>query len=148
MYLQIRRRRLARLAALENNSPSNSISPPVTPISQSPLTGNIRTQSPLAFTTQPNDEKCDKEENGEDNGEQKFQGFQVPSKPIDMPSSSKAREYHRSAPQRSDSETSSIHMEVDEASGCADKTANTDIDSGIENMEVIIYTFYKNIQLK
>lgn len=38
---------------------------------------------------------------------------------------------------RSDSETSSIHMEVDEVSGCADKVAgNTDIDSGFENMEV------------
>lgn len=61
--------------------------------------------------------------------------FQVPSKPIDinLPSSSQ----HNRPPQRSDSETSSIHMEVDEASGYGDKAgANTDIDSGIENMEV------------
>lgn len=71
-----------------------------------------------------------------DKCEPKYEGvFQVPSKPIDinLPSSSR----HNRPPQRSDSETSSIHMEVDEASGCADKAgANTDIDSGIENMEV------------
>lgn len=68
--------------------------------------------------------------------ETKLEGvFQVPSKPIDinLPSSSR----HNRPPQRSDSETSSIHMEVDEASGYGDKIGgNTDIDSGIENMEV------------
>lgn len=66
----------------------------------------------------------------------KFDGvFQIPSKPIDVPSCS--RQNRPPPPQRSDSETSSIHMEVDEASGTAEKTAgNTDIDSGIENMEV------------
>ncbi|KAK5641761.1 hypothetical protein RI129_010308 [Pyrocoelia pectoralis] len=132
---EIRRRRLARLAALENNSPSSSTSPPTTPISQSPLS-SLRNQN----SSSCGDEKLNKD-NGEvsdqmEAAENKFQGFQMPTKPIDMPSSSTVREYRRHPPQRSDSETSSIHMEVDEAGGCADKTANTDIDSGIENMEV------------
>lgn len=82
-------------------------------------------------------EEGEKSESSED---QKFDNvFQIPSKPIDIsvPSSSKHRS--RQPPQRSDSETSSIHMEVDEVSGCIDKAgANTDIDSGIENMEVRI----------
>ncbi|KAB0793378.1 hypothetical protein PPYR_12998 [Photinus pyralis] len=126
---EIRRRRLARLAALENNSPSNSTSPPTTPISQSPL-NSIRIQSPSPSA----DEKPNKDINEDvESGEGRFQ---IPTKPIDMPSSSTARDYRRNPPQRSDSETSSTHMEVDEAGGCVDKTANTDIDSGIENMEV------------
>ncbi|KRT81780.1 hypothetical protein AMK59_5523 [Oryctes borbonicus] len=153
---EIRRRRLARLAGCNNNSPSNSISPPTTPISQSP--GNaVRTESPLFDTPKtPIDDKCtadvlnnsnnklenkplEQAEKKENYDEQKFDNvFQIPSKPIDInvPSSSKHRS--RQPPQRSDSETSSIHMEVDEASGCIDKAggANTDIDSGIENMEV------------
>ncbi|XP_044253730.1 ubiquitin conjugation factor E4 B [Tribolium madens] len=121
---EMRRRRLARLAVLDNVSPSNSVSPPVTPISQSP--SNAVQQSPPTTPIEPY---------GEKRNDKEFEGvFQVPSKPIDMPSSSKSR---RMPPQRSDSETSSIHMEVDEASGCADKAgANTDIDSGFENMEV------------
>lgn len=83
-------------------------------------------------------------DNNKSDGQPKFEGvFQVPSKPIDMPSSSR---HNRQPPQRSDSETSSIHMEVDEASGTAEKTAgNTDIDSGIENMEV---SAFKGVNLK
>lgn len=146
---------MARLTARENTSPSSSVSPPVTPISQSP--GVNRNQSPLTFETQgtPTEEKCFSEmgKSHIDNSEPieqerpKSDGiFKEPSKPIDihMPSSSKGRS--RAPPQRSDSETSSIHMEVDEVSGCADKVgANTDIDSGFENMEVRIalYIFVK-----
>lgn len=132
----MRRRRLARLAVLENVSPSNFMSPPVTPISQSPVNTNQNHSPPST----PIDDKCfsdiDKPANEDSKEVNLEQGvFQVPSKPIDMPSSSKARS--RAPPQRSDSETSSIHMEVDEASVCADKTGvNTDIDSGFENMEV------------
>jgi hypothetical protein len=136
----MRRRRLARLAVLDNVSPSNSVSPPITPISQSPI-GTSQTQSPPST---PIDDKCFAEVNkraNDDDKEATYEQakcdgvFQVPSKPIDMPSSSKNRT--RAPPQRSDSETSSIHMEVDEVSGCADKAgANTDIDSGFENMEV------------
>ncbi|KAJ8974715.1 hypothetical protein NQ317_000381 [Molorchus minor] len=143
-YMVIRRRRLARLTAGENTSPSSSVSPPITPISQSPIIN--RTQSPMTFESQgtPVEEKnfSDLNKPQTDNHEMKVGSFEEkkcegtfkePSKPIDinMPSSSKA------PPQRSDSETSSIHMEVDETSGCADKFAgNTDIDSGFENMEV------------
>ncbi|XP_018324068.1 ubiquitin conjugation factor E4 B isoform X2 [Agrilus planipennis] len=150
---EIRKRRLARLAALGNDSPSSLTSPPNTPISQSPLSGGLRNQSPLNFdspTGTPIEEKCldlkpkpkllEEEDKAKTSQcfdckvDQKFEGvFQIPSKPIDMPSSSK---HARHLPQRSDSETSSIHMEVDEASGCAEKGGNTDIDSGIENMEV------------
>lgn len=106
-------------------------------------------QSPVSSTknqfetpTTPIEEKCPNVESANsspqilDKPEQnRFEGvFQVPSKPIDMPSSSR---HNRQPPQRSDSETSSIHMEVDETNGGAEKTAaNTDIDSGIENMEV------------
>ncbi|KAJ8932415.1 hypothetical protein NQ314_014672 [Rhamnusium bicolor] len=146
----IRRRRLARLTAPENTSPSSSVSPPITPISQSPIIN--RTQSPLAFDSQsmPIEEGCITDSNKSvtensdvkdvnyEQEQSKSEGvFKEPSKPIDinMPSSSKTRS--RAPPQRSDSETSSIHMEVDEVSGGADKIgANTDIDSGFENMEV------------
>lgn len=63
--------------------------------------------------------------------------FQVPSLPIEVPSGSKCHPSSRGPPQRSDSETSSTHMEVDEVGSCGgDKTANMDFDSGIENMEV------------
>ncbi|KAJ8943288.1 hypothetical protein NQ318_017306 [Aromia moschata] len=126
--------------------------PPSRPSRNPPIIN--RTQSPLAFESQntPIDEKCFSElskapsdnlsemkEVGFEQDRSKCEGiFKEPSKPIDinMPSSSsKARA--RAPPQRSDSETSSIHMEVDEASGCADKIGgNTDIDSGFENMEV------------
>ncbi|KAL1494534.1 hypothetical protein ABEB36_010117 [Hypothenemus hampei] len=146
---EIRRRRLARLAALECGSPANSISPPITPMSQSPMS-TTQGQSPSGFESQASSlenkffsapikkDDCsnaiviDKEPSVSEGV------FKEPSKPIDiqMPSSSKQR--CRAPPVvRSDSETSSIHMEVDEASGCADKIgANTDIDSGFENMEV------------
>ncbi|KAK9693335.1 Ubiquitin elongating factor core [Popillia japonica] len=151
---EIRRRRLARLGGFNNNSTANSVSPPTTPISQSPNNA-VRTESPLFdIPKTPLDEKCPDVLNNSNNkletkpleetekkdnyDEQKFDNvFQIPSKPIDInvPSSSKHRS--RQPPQRSDSETSSIHMEVDEVSGCMDKAgANTDIDSGIENMEV------------
>ncbi|KAJ8923221.1 hypothetical protein NQ315_001776, partial [Exocentrus adspersus] len=141
--LQIRRRRLARLTARDNISPSSSVSPPVTPISQSPIIN--RNQSPPTFDiqTSPTEEKSFSDigkpqiDNVEGNLQKPDGVFKEPSKPIDinMPSSSKSRS--RAPPQRSDSETSSIHMEVDEVSGCADKVgANTDIDSGFENMEV------------
>ncbi|KAF7278364.1 hypothetical protein GWI33_008496 [Rhynchophorus ferrugineus] len=152
---EIRRRRLARLAALESGSPSNSISPPITPISQSPMS-TTQGQSPPVFESQSSsldnkffsvvgsqDMRKDNKfsvENGKDKDKSQMEGagvFKEPSKPIDiqMPSSSKQRS--RAPPVRSDSETSSIHMEVDEASGCADKMGgNTDIDSGFENMEV------------
>ncbi|XP_048520078.1 ubiquitin conjugation factor E4 B isoform X3 [Dendroctonus ponderosae] len=152
---EIRRRRLARLAALENGSPSNSISPPITPISQSPMS-TTQGPSPPIFDSQGNslDNKFFspgavaaqglKKDNslGALGSDLKVRTdsegvFKEPSKPIDiqLPSSSKQRT--RAPPVRSDSETSSIHMEVDEVSGCADKLAgNTDIDSGFENMEV------------
>lgn len=75
-----------------------------------------------------------------DNGASQSEGvFKEPTKPIDinMPSSSKGRERRPPPPQRSDSENSSTHMEVDEVGSCNDKTGgNTDIDSGFENMEV------------
>ncbi|CAH0564355.1 unnamed protein product [Brassicogethes aeneus] len=145
---EIRRRRLARLAGLENGSPSNSVSPPITPISQSPI-GAINNQ--IVFESSPSDikveeEKCFLNNESEKNCDikdfecPKQDGvvFKEPTKPIDinMPSSSKNRE-RRPPPQRSDSETSSTHMEVDEVGSCNDKTgANTDIDSGFENMEV------------
>lgn len=146
----MRRRRLARLTGFGNNSLTNSISPPPTPISQSPISNLIREQSPLQFEAAPKtpiEDKCPDLQKDIDSAkciegksqfeEKKFENvFQVPSKPIDInvPSSSKPREHPR-APQRSDSETSSIHMEVDEVS--AEKIGgNTDIDSGIENMEV------------
>nr|CAH7740032.1 unnamed protein product [Callosobruchus chinensis] len=143
---EIRRRRLARLAARESCSPSSSVSPPVTPISQSPIISN-RTQSPLAFESQgtPTEEKTFPE--GKYAGDNAIEGtkstirgvFKEPSAPIpiDMPSGS-AKTRPRGPPQRSDSETSSIHMEVDEtACGSVDKLmGNTDIDSGFENMEV------------
>ncbi|KAK9882976.1 hypothetical protein WA026_001192 [Henosepilachna vigintioctopunctata] len=134
---EIRRRRLARLAALERNSPSSYVSPPVTPISQSP-TYSQRASSPES--NEGGEQKQDISDNSKPipstlNGPGAAV-FQVPSKPIDMPSSSKVRS--RPPPQRSDSDTSSTHMEVDEVSGSADKIggANTDIDSGFENMEV------------
>lgn len=144
----MRKRRLARLSALENGSPSVSLSPPVTPVPQSPIS-SIRISSHLVFDAPdtPVDEKCPDliteaeklSENADDKNESKLEGiFQVPSKPIDinMPSSSR----HNRPPQRSDSETSSIHMEVDEVSGLTEKAGgNTDIDSGIENMEVSFF---------
>lgn len=154
---EIRRRRLARLAALESGSPSNSISPPITPISQSPMSVT-QGQSPPVFESQgssldnkffsntnssttPQDVKKDNNiaiAVDKEKDKVQLEGvFKEPSKPIDIqiPSSSKQRS--RAPPVRSDSETSSIHMEVDEVSGCADKMgANTDIDSGFENMEV------------
>lgn len=110
----------------------------------------MRAQSPLQFESAPKTPLEDKNEdllkkhltdknlNGSDKYEEndkKYEcTFQVPSKPIDInvPSSSKRA---TRPPQRSDSETSSTHMEVDEVS--AEKLGgNTDIDSGIENMEV------------
>lgn len=109
---------------------------------QSPVTA---ARNQFEAPTTPVDEKCPTVESANsspqvlDKPEQnRFEAvFQVPSKPIDVPSSSK---HNRQPPQRSDSETSSIHMEVDEASGTAEKTAgNTDIDSGIENMEVSVF---------
>lgn len=60
--------------------------------------------------------------------------FVVPDKP--SASSSRAVSAIRAGQTRSDSEASSIHMEVDETSACTEKGGNTDIDSGIENMEV------------
>lgn len=60
--------------------------------------------------------------------------FVVPDKP--SASSSRAISAIRAGQTRSDSEASSIHMEVDETSACTEKGGNTDIDSGIENMEV------------
>ncbi|KAG5860813.1 hypothetical protein JTB14_026902 [Gonioctena quinquepunctata] len=137
---EIRRRRLARLTSQDNASPSSSVSPPFTPISQSPIMP-IRTQSPVVFESQitpTEDLNYDTTEMKETDFAIKSEDiFKKPSEPIDIniPSSSKGRS--RAPPQRSDSETSSTHMEVDEASGCADKIgANTDIDSGFENMEV------------
>ncbi|CAH1129076.1 unnamed protein product [Ceutorhynchus assimilis] len=145
---EIRRRRLARLTASNNSPSSTSVSPLATPISQSPMS-TTQDQSPPIFESQPGslENKFFAPTNGtvqaqkKDNSkgaEKVIEGvFKEPSKPIDiqMPSSSKQRS--RAPPVRSDSETSSIHMEVDEASGSADKiSANTDIDSGFENMEV------------
>ncbi|CAG9813429.1 unnamed protein product [Phaedon cochleariae] len=139
---EIRRRRLARLSARDSGSPSSSVSPPVTPISQSPVMPT-KSANPPIFESQLSPTQNAKFQ--PNNAEMKQVTsevpieavFKEPSKPIDinMPSSSKV--HSRAPPQRSDSETSSIHMEVDEVSGCADKIgANTDIDSGFENMEV------------
>lgn len=137
---EIRRRRLARLTARESTSPSSSLSPPVTPTSQSPINTNL-IQIPPNFDANVNPTDDAKPESLVENkaGDLvKKDVFKEPSKPIDinMPSSSKGRT--RAPPQRSDSETSSIHMEVDDISvSGADKiSANTDIDSGFENMEV------------
>ncbi|XP_057653177.1 ubiquitin conjugation factor E4 B [Diorhabda carinulata] len=138
---EIRRRRLARLTARGSTSPSNSLSPPITPTSQSPINTNL-VHIPVNFQTTPNpldDSKSDDVNSELKNPEtdKKADVFKEPTKPIDinMPSSSKSRS--RAPPQRSDSETSSIHMEVDDIGGGADKIcANTDIDSGFENMEV------------
>ncbi|CAG9857038.1 unnamed protein product [Phyllotreta striolata] len=136
---EIRRRRLARLTARESTSPSTSLSPPMTP-SQSPLNSpsiqppDIRPHLP----DKPKPEPLEPEKRIGD-------VFKEPSKPIDIhtPSSSKARS--RAPPQRSDSETSSVHMEVDDNLSGADKiSANTDIDSGFENMEVDELDVQKN----
>ncbi|XP_022906656.1 ubiquitin conjugation factor E4 B [Onthophagus taurus] len=126
---EIRRRRLARLGGF-TPSPSGSVSPPITPLSQSP---GIRTDSiDSEIVRSPTDGPEGSKESSEEHI------FQVPSKPIDInaPSGSKQRS-RPPPPQRSDSDTSSTHMEVDEVGGCGDKTVlNTDFDSGIENMEV------------
>lgn len=129
---------------MDENSPS-SVSPPLTPTSQ---TNSVRAQSPLQFESAPKtpiDEKNEEilkrhiiEKNGElkeQFDEKKYENtFQVPSKPIDINAPSSSTRGPR-PPQRSDSETSSTHMEVDEVS--TEKLGgNTDIDSGIENMEV------------
>lgn len=134
------------MAAFESGgSPSSSLSPPLTPVPQSPISTSSKNQ--FETPTTPIDEKCPNVESAnssppvvlEKPEQNRIDGiFQVPSKPIDVPSCSK---HNRQPPQRSDSETSSIHMEVDEVSGTAEKTAgNTDIDSGIENMEVSLAT--------
>lgn len=133
---------MARLTAHGTTSPSGSVSPPVTPFSQSPNIAS-QSQSPPIFESQTASlEGKSTADKGENESEQPIEAnkegvFKEPSKPIDItrPSSSRSR----APPQRSDSETSSTHMEVDDASGSVDKqTGNTDIDSGIENMEVII----------
>ncbi|CAH1109977.1 unnamed protein product [Psylliodes chrysocephalus] len=139
---EIRRRRLARLTARESTSPSTSLSPPITPTSQSPINSpliqiseNFRSNvNPLE---KPKQTPLDTDSKTADLEKKTGDVFKEPSKPIDinMPSSSKGRS--RAPPQRSDSETSSIHMEVDDNISGADKiSANTDIDSGFENMEV------------
>lgn len=135
---------MARLTAHGTTSPSGSVSPPVTPYSQSPTIPNQR-QSPPIFESQietpEGKSTADKGEPPEAGQTQDISTegvFKEPSKPIDInrPSSSRSR----APPQRSDSETSSTHMEVDDASGSVDKqTGNTDIDSGFENMEVKQY---------
>lgn len=141
---QIRRRRLARLTAHDNTSPSGSVSPPITPFSQSP---NISSQLQSSAIFESHNEQLETkspidkvETECEIHLKAIAEGvFKEPSQPIDInrPSSSRSR----APPQRSDSETSSTHMEVDDASGSADKqTVNTDIDSGFENMEVIFYS--------
>lgn len=126
----------------------NSVSPPLTPVSQSPLNNSARAQSPLQFEAAPKtpiDEKSEEilrkhvlEKNAdlkEQFDEKNFENtFQVPSKPIDITVPSSSKRGPR-VPQRSDSETSSTHMEVDEV-GAEKLGGNTDIDSGIENMEV------------
>lgn len=142
---QIRRRRLARLTAHGNTSPSGSVSPPITPFSQSPNISN-QLQSPAIFESQ--NEQVEAQSSStkvELECAQHLQAtpegvFKEPSQPIDInrPSSSRSR----APPQRSDSETSSTHMEVDDVSGSVEKqTANTDIDSGFENMEVYFRHF-------
>lgn len=65
--------------------------------------------------------------------------FVVPEKPGAAPSSSRAVINIRAGQTRSDSEASSIQMEVDENNSCNEKGGNTDIDSGIENMEVMLF---------
>lgn len=117
------------------------MSPPVTPFSQSPNIAS-QPQSPPIFESQTDPMEGKSSVNkgdsvgGQDSDAAPEGVFKEPSKPIDInrPSSSRSR----APPQRSDSETSSTHMEVDDASGSVDKqTVNTDIDSGFENMEVI-----------
>lgn len=87
----------------------------------------------LLFFTE---ERRDEETISIGKGERTSDGaFQIPSKPIDVPCSTRQRS--RPPPQRSDSDTSSTHMEVDECVESIDKIGggNTDIDSGFENME-------------
>ncbi|GLV34489.1 Ubiquitination factor E4B [Carabus blaptoides fortunei] len=169
---EIRRRRLARLAALGGNTSPVPVSPPATPNPQND-SPSIRTQSPLVFETpttpispsldDPMNQKCSDIFNPNvtkrgvsnkgavsvtEDGKIEVIGsesagniqvlhdgvFVMPDKP--SASSSRAVSAIRAGQTRSDSEASSIHMEVDETSVCTEKGANTDIDSGIENMEV------------
>lgn len=79
--------------------------------------------------------------------------FIAPEKPDSSGASSSKAVNQIRGQTRSDSEASSIHMEVDETSQCTEKGGNTDIDSGIENMEVkkvcivqffFVFYFYTN----
>lgn len=139
---EIRRRRLAKLGGNSSSIPtgigSSSISPSETPINVNNTADtdnaadvSMKVDQPQSTATTHVAEKQQPMEQGHT--------FQVPaSKPIDInvPGSSKMRT--RASMQRSDSETSSVHMETDENTGATDKgnNGNTDIDSGIENMEV------------
>lgn len=151
---------------LAANSTSNTISPPVTPIqneqtarTQSPLVFDTPT---TPITPGSDDSKCSDISNSSkkvtkksivsiNEGDFKPSNsrsdvnlvqecvFVVPDKPeTSGASSSRMINVIRSGQTRSDSEASSIHMEVDETSQCTEKGGNTDIDSGIENMEVRI----------
>lgn len=145
---EIRRKRLARLATLSGSSPSSTVSPIATPISQSPIDSELAC-SPVISQNLPSpslsNETVNTTNNQENNNEvsEKPQVesknsdnvFQIPSKPIDMPSGGKNR--NRMPPQRSDSDTSSTHMDIDEGNGSLDKASlGNDIDSEFENMEV------------
>ncbi|XP_045476375.1 ubiquitin conjugation factor E4 B isoform X2 [Harmonia axyridis] len=134
---EIRRKRIARLAALERAT-TGSVSPQETPISQSPI--NSQREPSIEPSEEPKlieEDKPNEEYPSNSEAPRTSDGvFQIPSKPIDVPCG--ARHRSRPPPQRSDSDTSSTHMEVDECIGSSDKIGgtNTDIDSGFENMEV------------
>ncbi|XP_017783423.1 PREDICTED: ubiquitin conjugation factor E4 B isoform X1 [Nicrophorus vespilloides] len=135
---EIRKRRLARLGGSAGfGGTSTSTSPPATPISQSP-NNNIGVQQKEGNNGEAALEiECPMNVEMKEDITRKYENvFQVPSKPIDIGVACGSRTRTRPPPQRSDSETSSIHMEVDEVSGEKVGGGNTDIDSGIENMEV------------
>lgn len=139
---EIRRRRLAKLGGTPSSTnTASSISPTETPLavttsaSSADVCMKTVVEPAQTLTNVVGPEQQQQLQQPMEQGHT----FQIPaSKPIDInvPGSSKMRT--RASMQRSDSETSSVHMETDENTGTTDKgnNGNTDIDSGIENMEV------------
>lgn len=153
MLLQIRRRRLARLNVLGGSSATHPVSPPSTP---APTHNELATQphSPETPVTPGSDasdqatvsktaKRSDVSESDGDTmpSSSKVEtsaaegAFAVPDRPMESMSVMSVANVTQT---RSDSDASSVQMEVDELS-CAEKTVNTDIDSGIENMEVSFF---------
>lgn len=141
---------MARLDVLGGGNAPTPISPPTTPNAQNDAT---RTQSPIIFETPttpitPNsdDSKCSDITNVPKKVVKIAAVSILEEKPFVVPDSfgASSSKTSKTGQTRSDSEASSIHMEVDEHS-CNEKGANTDIDSGIENMEVVNRSFWENI---